>query len=547
MWGFQVLCVLGAMAHAHLHLGMGKAPQGDLKGYEFWWTQNLTEVEVATPLNVEGKIPAWLSGSLVRNGPGLFEKGGQVMHHQFDGLSKPNKWRIHEGEVFFQTRFLRSHMWNTTNDTQRVPEHMTMLPMTPKYTMKQRIDAMENSNLLDNPNIFIWKTGDAHFATADMGKQIHFDLDSLDSLGYMEYQGDHDDQFTGAHKQPAFAQEGSGETIGWTGSINVLGLTMKLKVHRDSPNFVRQFIGEVNVDWLALIHSFAVTKNYVLIMIPNVGIDVMKMGKEILFAKEFDAIQGMKWHGDKKAKVYVFDAHSQDPKKAPLRTFEADPMYFNHHVNAYEEDGNIVMDLIGYDNGDFISDPHGFANLDVMKDPEARSKLVALNPQFRRYRMNMAKGSANHINFDEIKLTDGKQQYNIEMPRFNEYVRRGQPYCFVYGMSSADHVGMLPSLAKADLCDAGKVRQWFEPNQYPSEVIFVPRPDATDEDDGVLVTQVLDGTTATSYLLVLDAKTMTTLAKAHAPVWIPYDVHGQFFPDATMYHDKLAKPDAAWV
>jgi len=281
--------------------------------------------------------------------------------------------------------------------------------------------------------------------------------------------------------------------------------------------------------------------------VPNVAIDLGKAGKNIIFAKDFMAMEDMTWHGDKPAKIYVFDAHSNDPNKAPVRTFEADPMYLNHHANAYEQDGTIVMDLIGYENGDFISDPKGFANLDVMQDPEARSKLVALDPQFRRYRLDMSAGSSNKVAFEEIKLTDGRQQYNIEMPRFNERNNRGRPYCFAYGMSSAQHDKMLPNLVKADLCNGGKVKTWFEPNQYPSEAIFVPRPGATEEDEGVVVTQVLDGPKASSYLLVLDAKTMTTVAKAHAPVWIPYDVHGQFFPDARMYNVKRTETSATWV
>merc|ERR1712217_49124 len=144
--------------------------------------------------------------------------------------------------------------------------------------------------------------------------------------------------------------------------------------------------------------------------------------------------------------------------------------------------------------------------------------------------MDMSAGSSEKGDFEEIKLTDEKQQYNIEMPRFNERNHRGRPYCYAYGMSSAHHTTMLPNLVKADICNGGKVKTWFEPNQYPSEAIFVPRPGATEEDDGVVVTSVLDGPKASSYLLVLDAKTMTTVAKAHAPVWIPYDVSWPVLP-----------------
>ena len=57
----------------------------------------------------------------------------------------------------------------------------------------------------------------------------------------------------------------------------------------------------------------------------------------------------------------------------------------------------------------------------------------------------------------------------------------------------------------------------------PSEPIFVPNIEATndDEDDDVILSVVLEQRTKRSYLLVLDAKTFTELARAHLPVHIP--------------------------
>ncbi len=53
--------------------------------------------------------------------------------------------------------------------------------------------------------------------------------------------------------------------------------------------------------------------------------------------------------------------------------------------------------------------------------------------------------------------------------------------------------------------------------------------DDRGEDDGVLLSVVLDGRTASSYLLVLDAATMTELGRARVPHHIPFGFHGQYF------------------
>ena len=54
------------------------------------------------------------------------------------------------------------------------------------------------------------------------------------------------------------------------------------------------------------------------------------------------------------------------------------------------------------------------------------------------------------------------------------------------------------------------------------------RPEAEHEDDGVLLSVVLDAEAETSFLLVLDAADLSELARAQAPHHIPFGFHGQF-------------------
>src|SRR5271163_2418896 len=49
----------------------------------YYTSQNL-ETEL-TKLEVDGSLPAWLCGKLVRNGPALFEAGDTKLRHWFDG------------------------------------------------------------------------------------------------------------------------------------------------------------------------------------------------------------------------------------------------------------------------------------------------------------------------------------------------------------------------------------------------------------------------------------------------------------------------------
>jgi carotenoid cleavage dioxygenase-like enzyme len=58
--------------------------------------------------------------------------------------------------------------------------------------------------------------------------------------------------------------------------------------------------------------------------------------------------------------------------------------------------------------------------------------------------------------------------------------------------------------------------------------VFVADPGADGEDEGVLLSIVLDGRKGNSFLVVLDARSLEELARAEVPHHIPFGFHGQF-------------------
>ena len=89
--------------------------------------------------------------------------------------------------------------------------------------------------------------------------------------------------------------------------------------------------------------------------------------------------------------------------------------------------------------------------------------------------------------------------------------------------------GFINQLVKLDT-RRGEMTDWREDGSYPGEPIFVRRPHARSEDDGVLLSVVLDAKRRTSYLLVLDARDLTELARAAVPHHIPFGFHGLHAP-----------------
>ena len=70
---------------------------------------------------------------------------------------------------------------------------------------------------------------------------------------------------------------------------------------------------------------------------------------------------------------------------------------------------------------------------------------------------------------------------------------------------------------------------WAEDDCYAGEPVFVREPDGADEDAGVLLAVVLDARTGTSFLLVLDARDLSELGRAHVPQHVPFGFHGAYF------------------
>jgi carotenoid cleavage dioxygenase-like enzyme len=113
----------------------------------------------------------------------------------------------------------------------------------------------------------------------------------------------------------------------------------------------------------------------------------------------------------------------------------------------------------------------------------------------------------------------------LELPRINYGRCNERRYRHVWGVGIAK--GWTDRVVKADLVDRD-VRIWEEDGCYPGEPVFVATPDARNEDDGVLLSVVLDGRSGTSYLLVLDAASLRELARTRVPHHIPFGFHGQF-------------------
>jgi carotenoid cleavage dioxygenase-like enzyme len=63
--------------------------------------------------------------------------------------------------------------------------------------------------------------------------------------------------------------------------------------------------------------------------------------------------------------------------------------------------------------------------------------------------------------------------------------------------------------------------------------VFVATPEAADEDDGVILSVVLDAKKGASFLLILDASSFRELARAEVSHHIPFGFHGHYVAETS--------------
>jgi beta,beta-carotene 9',10'-dioxygenase len=118
------------------------------------------------------------------------------------------------------------------------------------------------------------------------------------------------------------------------------------------------------------------------------------------------------------------------------------------------------------------------------------------------------------------------------LPRIHYRRCAGLQYRYVYAAGNAVPGHFLDTLVKVDLAQ-NATSAWYEEGCYPGEPVFVATPEAAAEDDGVILSVVLDAKKAASFLLILDAASFREVARAEVSHHIPFGFHGNYFAETS--------------
>lgn len=436
------------------------------------------EERTAHDLPVIGNLPTSLNGLFLRNGPNpQFPPKGH--YHWFDGDGMLHAVHINNGKASYQNRYVRTRGWQIEHNEGHAVWTGLLEPMqvnNPYGPFKNTA----NTALVwhENRLLALWEGGEPH----------EIKVPELETVGPYTYQNQLKSPFTAHPKVDAV-----------TGEMMFFGYSIS------QPPFLQYSVVSANGKLLrtvpidlpvgVMMHDFAITEHYTIFMdLPlTFRLERLQRGEPaFMFESETPSRFG----------IIPRHGNSND-----IRWFEAPSCYIFHTLNAYEEGDEIVLIACR------------MAGTSVLGASNSSSNSQSDIPRLCRWRFNLTTGQTKEEKLDDI---------SSEFPRVNEQLL-GRPNRYGYtARAAANSMPLFDGLIKYDLLNGSSQTHEFGRGRYGGEGVFVPQPDATNEDDGWLLTFVYDEGANTSELVVIDAKDMASepVARILIPTRVPYGFHG---------------------
>jgi beta,beta-carotene 9',10'-dioxygenase len=449
---------------------------------------SLEHETAATDLPLQGQLPPWLQGSLVRTGPAKWEVGERTMNHWFDGLAMLHRFSFADGSVSYASRFLQGRAYRAAEEKGRIS--YSEFATDPCRSLFRRVAAMFSPKLSDNANVNLTKLGERFIAMTETPIPVEFDGQTLETVGV-------------AYKPPGILTTAhphmDRETKGMLNYAAKLGPRNSYRFFLLRPDGSKpEVIASKSVREPAYMHSFGLTPRWLVLAEFPYVVNPLRLA---FGGRPY--IENYRWKPELGTRFHLFDRKTGKS----VGPFESEPRFGFHHVNSYDEDGEVVVDICTFEDPEIVEDLY----LDRLREGKPISR-----PHLERFRISPQSDSV-----EVERLVDEP----IDLPRINYGRCNERPYRYTWGVGVRN--GWFDQIVKADV-EERRSTVWAEEGCFPGEPVFVAAPEGDAEDEGVLLSVVLDGERGTSFLLVLDAASLEELGRAEAPHHIPFGFHGQF-------------------
>lgn len=517
-----------------------------------------TDVRNPVKLAVSGHIPSWVAGSLYRTGPSSYKvpraqskDGDFTLDHWFDGFTTVHRFDLIAGEneqcqeAQYSSHSLVDKMIEEARQTGNFSGISFAQRRDPCDSFYKKLKTTFDSTPYANIGVAVRNPQPGEIAsikqsgvdvsgknlltvTTDAANVCMIDADTMEPLGITNQKSLHPSLGGPLSAAHAAFDPVNGDVYNYNLGFGPSGPIYR--VFRASP-------GTGKTDVLATIsgfdikgsyiHSLFLTENFVVLCIWTAYFK--KGGLSILFEHNLlDAIAPF----DKSAKAtwLVVDRRHG---RGLVKKFTSPAFFCFHTTNAFETPNTETPDAV-----DITCELYEFQDLDVLhrfyydrlisNAPKVGSS--PLQPSgLSRYQLANVPLAPNSPS--SKKPAQAQKILHIpsplagDLPRFNPRFAT-KPHRYIYSFVNRDRSSFADGLVKTDAHTQTAIH-WDCDKHTPGEPVFIARPDGQDEDDGVLLCVVLNGETGTSYLLCLDARTMTEVGRVEVGLPVPFGLHGK--------------------
>jgi all-trans-8'-apo-beta-carotenal 15,15'-oxygenase len=480
------------------------------------WTSAFRNVTVElddVPLTaVRGTIPAELHGTLYRNGPGRLERGGQWVHHPFDGDGMITAVRFGAGNAQLRNRFVRTEGWLAEEKAGKTLYRGVFGSQKAGGLLANAFDL----RLKNIANTHVVRLGDQLLALWEASSPHALDPDTLETRGLSLLEGVlRPGEAFSAHPRFDPGHHGAARMVTFgvkTGPRSTIRLMEFATSAGPNGEPAGRLLSERrdSFNGFAFLHDFAITPNWAVFLQNAIAFNPLPY---LLGQK--GAAQCLASKPGGQAKFWLIPRDGGAFAGQPPRILDAPDGFVFHHLNAWEEGEEVVVESIYY--ADFPS---------IGPDTDFRAVDFDLLPEglLEQCRLNLGEGTVR-----TTRLSERCCEFAMVNPR-----QQGLPARFAWMAVAERETGNDPlqAIKKLDLISGERTVWSAAPRGFVSEPVMVPRPAAAGEDaaedDGWVLCVVWNGARCASDLVILNAADLSEAAVLELPLAIPHGLHGSF-------------------
>jgi all-trans-8'-apo-beta-carotenal 15,15'-oxygenase len=449
-------------------------PRGDMK--------SIAREHGFLPLRVEGRVPAELEGTLVRTGPGLYERFGARVGHSFEADGALSAVRLRAGQAEGSIRLCRS-------EGMLAEDRAGRSLFGPRAHPLRRIANSLRGRTKNTGNTAVLAWQDRLFALVESNKPLEISAEDLSTIGETDLDGAITSAFS-AHPHRVIARKATynfGLKYGRTTSLVLYELPWEGRARQ---------LFSLPLPKPVMLHDFAVGPRYAVFFVSPVEIN---LPRAVFGMTSFGSI--LEWKPSKGVEVIVV------PLDAPERVVRwTTPAFYQWHFAGVRERGHeLVVHYVRHaDFGSFEQ----LAGSGITRRGTLHEAVI--DPIARTLRSE--------------PVSDAASEFPVVDPRFE-----GCGYRDVFLASEHQERS---ALARLDLSSRRTRLAVLSESERASEVVFVPRAPSAPEGDGWALSLVYDEARDASHLAIFDTARWEQgpVARCHFETHVPMTFHGTWLP-----------------